>query len=68
MSIIVVGPLAMRFLHRAVNVSEGLKTDICNDNCVGGSDEGCLAEWLRRWTRNPLGNSRVGPNPAAVDF
>ncbi len=27
---------------------------------------GCLAERLRRWTRNPLGNSRVGSNPAAV--
>ena len=25
----------------------------------------CLAEWLRRWTRNPLGHSRVGSNPAA---
>ena len=27
---------------------------------------GCLAERLRRWTRNPLGNSCVGSNPAAV--
>ena len=23
-----------------------------------------VAEWLRRWTRNPLGSSRVGSNPA----
>ena len=22
-----------------------------------------VAEWLRRWTRNPLGSSRVGSNP-----
>jgi hypothetical protein len=28
---------------------------------------GCLAERLRRETRNLLGNSRVGSNPAAVD-
>ena len=25
----------------------------------------CLAEWLRRWTRNPLGSSRTGSNPVA---
>jgi hypothetical protein len=24
---------------------------------------GHLTEWLRWWTRNPLGNSRVGPAP-----
>ena len=23
-----------------------------------------VAEWLRRWTRNPLGSSRAGSNPA----
>ena len=22
-----------------------------------------MAEWLRRWTRNPLGSARVGSNP-----
>ena len=22
-----------------------------------------MAEWLRRWTRNPLGSLRVGSNP-----
>jgi hypothetical protein len=27
---------------------------------------GYLTEWLRWWTRNPLGNSRVGSNPAVV--
>ena len=25
-----------------------------------------VAEWLRRWTRNPLGSARVGSNPIAV--
>ena len=26
-----------------------------------------LSEWLRRWTRNPLGSARRGSNPLAVD-
>ncbi len=26
-----------------------------------------VAEWLRRWTRNPLGSSRAGSNPADYD-
>ena len=26
-----------------------------------------VAEWLRRWTRNPLGSSRAGSNPADND-
>ena len=25
-----------------------------------------MAEWLRRWTRNPLGSARVGSNPTGV--
>ena len=29
---------------------------------------GYLTEWLRWWTRNPLGNSRVGSNPAVVEL
>jgi hypothetical protein len=28
---------------------------------------GCLTEWLRCRTRNAVGNSRVGSNPAAVE-
>ena len=27
-----------------------------------------MAEWLRRWTRNPMGSSRAGSNPARSDF
>jgi hypothetical protein len=27
-----------------------------------------LSEWLRRWTRNPLGSARRGSNPLGVDF
>ena len=26
-----------------------------------------VAEWLRRWTANPLGSARVGLNPIFVD-
>ena len=26
-----------------------------------------VSEWLRRWTRNPLGSARVGSNPTGVD-
>ena len=25
--------------------------------------EAVVAEWLRRWTRNPLGSARTGSNP-----
>ena len=28
----------------------------------------CVARWLKRWTRNPLGSARRGSNPLAVDF
>ena len=27
-----------------------------------------MAEWLRRWTRNPMGSPRAGSNPAHCDF
>ena len=27
-----------------------------------------MAEWLRRWTRNPMGSPRAGSNPARSDF
>ena len=27
-----------------------------------------MAEWLRRWTRNPLGSARAGSNPADYDI
>ena len=30
------------------------------------SDE--VAEWLRRWTANPLGSPRVGSNPILVEW
>ena len=27
-----------------------------------------VSEWLRRWTRNPLGSARRGSNPLGVEF
>ena len=27
-----------------------------------------VAEWLRRWTANPLGSPRVGSNPILVEI
>ena len=27
-----------------------------------------VAEWLRRWTANPMGSARVGSNPILVGF
>ena len=30
--------------------------------------EDTVSEWLRRWTRNPLGSARRGSNPLGVDF
>ena len=27
-----------------------------------------MAEWLRRWTRNPLGSPRAGSNPADYEL
>jgi hypothetical protein len=31
---------------------------------ISYSDE--VAEWLRRWTANPMGSARVGSNPILV--
>ncbi len=27
-----------------------------------------MAEWLRRWTANPMGSARVGSNPILVEY
>ena len=32
--------------------------------CPRHTDE--VAEWLRRWTANPMGSARVGSNPILV--
>ena len=35
-----------------------------NDNIF----QAVMAEWLRRWTRNPMGSPRAGSNPARSDL
>ena len=30
--------------------------------------QGDMTEWLRWWTRNPLGHSRVGSSPTVIVF
>ena len=32
-------------------------------NKATGDTSATMAEWLRRWTRNPMGYSRTGSNP-----
>ena len=35
---------------------------------MGGREaRAAMAEWLRRWTRNPMGYSRTGSNPVRSD-
>ena len=36
-----------------------------NRNVSEGYDDE-VAEWLRRWTANPMGSARVGSNPILV--
>ena len=38
-----------------------------NDNEIHTFAQDEVAEWLRRWTANPLGSARVGSNPILVD-
>ena len=38
-----------------------------NDNEIHTFAQDEVAEWLRRWTRNPLGSAREGSNPFLVD-
>ena len=35
-------------------------------NCRDPTED-TVSEWLRRWTRNPLGSARKGSNPFGVD-
>ena len=38
-----------------------------NRNVSEGYDDE-VAEWLRRWTANPMGSARVGSNPIFVEI
>ena len=37
-----------------------------NDILIGSAAHDSVFEWLRRWTRNPLGSARRDSNPLAV--
>ena len=42
-----------------------------NNGTKNGKEESAVdtvSEWLRRWTRNPLGSARRGSNPLGVAF
>ena len=41
-------------------------TDLLDSSPLNINDT--VSEWLRRWTRNPLGSARVGSNPTGVVF
>ena len=38
---------------------------IASGSIPGGGNLDQMAEWLRRWTANPLGSARAGSNPVA---
>ena len=60
--------LAMGIVRNTqIHLCKIFKTGIFNEFCQGrASDE--VAEWLRRWTANPLGSARVGSNPILVVY
>ena len=39
---------------------------VIRENLVPPSHSDTVSEWLRRWTRNPLGSARRGSNPLGV--
>ena len=34
----------------------------------GSPPAAVVAEWLRRWTRNPMGSPRTGSNPVGSEY
>ena len=47
------------------NSTSGLTGHHNQQRTIEPQDE--VAEWLRRWTANPLGSARVGSNPILVE-
>ena len=56
---------------------KGIKSFLnCEDNCLIIRNSifpisflyAVVAEWLRRWTRNPLGSARTGSNPVGSEY
>ena len=53
------------FLHGDSSLILGPAVNASNTSRPGIDS---VSEWLRRWTRNPLGSARVGSNPTGVDI
>ena len=53
------------FLHGDSSLILGPAVNASNTSRPGIDS---VSEWLRRWTRNPLGSAREGSNPFAVVF
>jgi hypothetical protein len=65
------GLQCLRLAHWADNVRGGRKQILQTRPLfwqmqVCGSGTDTVSEWLRRWTRNPLGSARRGSNPLGV--
>ena len=58
-------PVQTNIIPYKMKVSRN-SVEIRSLNIIKDRDE--VAEWLRRWTANPLGNARVGSNPILVEF
>ena len=60
--VVAVGVLGMRVLVMWL----ALLMLACSCTNLPVSDQDTVSEWLRRWTRNPLGSARRGSNPFGV--
>ena len=60
--------LAIRPHSSLASLADGQKVlwECLRSQC-GAPAEDTVSEWLRRWTRNPLGSARKGSNPFGVD-
>ena len=54
------------YLHANNAVCMDVRTYVEHTHTLHVTDE--VAEWLRRWTANPLCSARVGSNPILVGF
>ena len=60
--------LAIRPHSSLTSLADGQKVLwACLRSQCGAPAEDTVSEWLRRWTRNPLGSARKGSSPFGVD-
>ena len=60
------GPVAQWIRHLTTNQGIASSSPARVKTFLFVSDE--VAEWLRRWTANPMGSARVGSNPILVGY